>query len=116
MLRHLIERFELPRPVLPLLMALALGFGSPAMADDDDGPRSPPRVASIDALLATVQRDYPGRVLKVELEREDDGRGRWMYEVKVLTSTGNVVEIEIDAVSLERLRVEGDRSRRPDDD
>lgn len=85
-------------------------------ADDDDDNRAPANIASIDAALATARRAYPGRVLKVKLEREDDGPNRWVYEVKVLTSTGHVVEIELDAVSLAQLRVEGDPSRRPNDD
>lgn len=85
-------------------------------ADDDDPARAPADVAPIDAALATAQRSYPGRVLKVELDREDEGPRRWVYEVKVLTSTGHVVEIELDAVSLEQLRVEGDRSRRSNND
>ncbi len=108
---------RLVRLVAASLVATGLlaGGARPAWADDDDA-RAPASLASIDAALASVRRDYPGRVLKVELEHEDGGRGRWLYEVKVLTAAGQVVEIALDAVSLERLRVEGDRSRRSDRD
>ena len=98
------------------LAAIVIASGSASLADDDDHAKVPANAASLDAALAAVRRSHPGRVLKVELESEDDGPARWVYEVKVLTGAGHVLEIELDAVSLEVLGVEGGRSRHSDDD
>jgi uncharacterized membrane protein YkoI len=61
-----------------------------------------------------VRRDFPGRILSIELEEEEDAPSGWAYEVKVLAASGRVLEIELDSVSLERLAVEG--LRMGDDD
>lgn len=45
-------------------------------------------------ILATAQRRVPGDVIEVELEREDSG---WEYKVKVLTPTGLVRKITLNA-------------------
>jgi uncharacterized membrane protein YkoI len=87
-------------------------IGFPARADD---PRHYPRQAAeageivpLEQLLARIRRDYGGRVLKVELEREDrEGEARWVYEAKVLTPEGNVLKLEYDATSMELLEVRG---------
>lgn len=99
-----------------VLVALSVAGVAASLAADDDHVKAPPNAASLDAALAAVQRTHPGRVLEVELEREDDGPGRWVYEVKVLTAAGHVLEVELDAVSLELLDVEGGRYGQSDDD
>ena len=99
-----------------MLGALLVAGVAALLADDDDHARVPPNTASLDAALAAVQRAHPGRVLKVELESEDDIPAGWVYEVKVLTSTGHVLEVELDAMSLELLSVEGGRSWHSDND
>jgi len=45
-------------------------------------------------ILARVERDVPGQVIAVELERE---RGRWIYEIKLLGPGGAIVKLAIDA-------------------
>jgi uncharacterized membrane protein YkoI len=45
-------------------------------------------------ILDTAQRRVPGDVIEVELEREDEG---WEYKVKVLTPTGLVRKITLNA-------------------
>jgi len=45
-------------------------------------------------VLELVERDYPGEVLEVELERED---GAWVYEIKLIRKGGDVLELEVDA-------------------
>lgn len=113
MLHGIARRF--PRCTCALLAALVLTAGPTSLADDK-GVAVPQNVASLDAALAEVRRAYPGRVLKVELESEDDAVARWVYEVKVLTSDGHVLEVELDAVSLQLLGVEGGSPRRSSDD
>jgi len=59
-------------------------------------------------LLAQVHEAYPGKVLEVELEREEYGQGEiWVYEVKLLTEKGNVLKLEYDAVNMELLKIKG---------
>jgi uncharacterized membrane protein YkoI len=46
------------------------------------------------AILERAERDTPGQVIEVELERE---AGRWIYEIKVLAAGGVMVKLELDA-------------------
>ena len=50
-------------------------------------------VLPLRAILDRVERDYPGQVMEVELERKDE---RWIYEVKVLRTGGALVKLKID--------------------
>lgn len=45
-------------------------------------------------ILAAVEARYLGRVIATELEEEG---GVWIYEFKLLSPTGRVFEIEVDA-------------------
>jgi uncharacterized membrane protein YkoI len=47
-------------------------------------------------VLTRLHDSYPGRVVEVELERED---GMLIYEVELVTREGRLIEVEIDAVS-----------------
>jgi len=114
-LPHAVSR-SIGRIVLAMLVAASVVVGPVSLADDDDHAKAPRNVASLDDALAAVQGTYPGRVLKVELEREDDGPAAWVYEMKVLTRAGHVLEVKLDAVSLKLVGVEGGRSRHSDDD
>ena len=59
-------------------------------------------------MLAGLEREHPGQVLEVELERDD---GRWIYEVKLLQAGGRLVKLELDAASgaVLKRRVRGER-------
>ena len=106
---------SLGRILIAVLVAGALGVGSASWAGDDDLAKAPAKVAALDDALAVVQRIHPGRILKVELEREGDGPAAWVYEVKLLNRVGHVLEVKLDAVSLEVVGVEGGRFRDSDD-
>lgn len=54
-------------------------------------------------VLAVAREKLPGEVIKVELERED---GVWVYEVKVLTTSGRRREIEINAKTLAVIKID----------
>jgi uncharacterized membrane protein YkoI len=56
-------------------------------------------------ILAIATKEVPGDVIEVELE---DERGALVYEIKVLTSTGRVREVEIDARTGAVLKIEDD--------
>ena len=81
---------------VPLLMAPAMAHAS---VDDDDhiAAREALRrgeILPLTRILDIALRAVPGDVIDVELDRH---RGQWRYEVKVLTSTGRVREIKMDA-------------------
>ena len=56
-------------------------------------------------ILAIASKEVPGDVIEVELE---DERGALVYEIKILTSTGRVREVEIDARTGAVLKIEDD--------
>ena len=91
-----------------MLLSLMLISGvSLVMADDIRSMQVPDEVASLRDLLAVVDKTHQGRVLEVEMEREDiGGKEIWVYEVKLLTRKGMVHELEYNAITLELLKTE----------
>jgi hypothetical protein len=71
---------------LAVLVALAAAAPAPVLADGDHDrarrARAAGEIAGLDQLLARIAAEQPGRVIDVELER---ARGRYVYEVKLLT-------------------------------
>ena len=50
------------------------------------------------AILEQVEREYPGQVIDVELERKQENSGeRWIYEIKVLRTGGSLIKLKVDA-------------------
>lgn len=81
-----------------LLLAL-LGVGAGHAGDGHDHDRARRALESgeivpLRTILERVERDYPGQIMEVELERED---ARWIYEIKLLRTGGALVKLEIDA-------------------
>lgn len=87
---------------LPLSLALLVGGGA-AHADEEDHERARKaleagEVLPLKTILERVERAYPGQVMDVELEREHRGSGgRWIYEIKVLRTSGTLVKLKVDA-------------------
>lgn len=82
-----------------LLLALAL----PALADGNDRDHDRARLAlergevlPLGDILDIAVADSDGRVIEVELERDD---GRWIYELTQITSEGRLMELEIDGAT-----------------
>ncbi|WP_255554848.1 PepSY domain-containing protein [Moritella sp. 24] len=66
-------------------------------------------------LLTIIERDFNGRrVIKVELEKEDDygDDDIWVYEIKMLDSDRNVVKAEFDAKTFRLLAIKGHKLER----
>lgn len=59
-------------------------------------------VLPLPVVLERLQREVPGQVLEVELEQE---RGRWIYEIKLLTPVGQLTKVKLDARTAEVLRI-----------
>ncbi|NRB66450.1 MAG: hypothetical protein HRU48_03630 [Vibrio sp.] len=54
-------------------------------------------------LYAAVEQDLHGRIIKVELEEDDD---IWIYELK-LNFNNNIIKVEYNAKSLEMMLIKG---------
>ncbi|HRN61395.1 MAG TPA: PepSY domain-containing protein [Luteimonas sp.] len=102
-----------PRHVLPLALGLALtALFAPAIQAGDDDHIEARRllqrgeILPLNHILQIVQRRVPGDVIDVELDRSS--KHGWEYEVKVLTSTGRVLEVDLNARTGEIRKIEDD--------
>lgn len=88
-----------------MAVACAALSALPAWADGDhDRARQAVQsgqVLPLPAVLEALAREVPGQVLEVELERED---GRWIYEIKLLQSGGQLAKLKVDAQTAQVLR------------
>lgn len=82
------------------LILAGLILANPSLADDrHDHDRArqaleAKEILSLRTLLARIERQHPGQIMEVELERE---HGRWRYEIKLLQTDGALVKLEFDA-------------------
>ena len=60
-------------------------------------------IRPLSAVLKTVRDKVPGEIIEIELDKEDKG---WVYEVKVLTSNGRRKKVDVDAHSLDILKID----------
>lgn len=85
---------------LHALLLVALLLGSAASAGGVDHRevlelRRQGTLLPFEEILQVIQKRYPGsQVFEVELDRDDD---RYIYEVEILTATGQFRELELDA-------------------
>ncbi len=102
---------------LAVFALLAAAFSVPAWSDSGRLPAHTAvelgRVAPLEKLFERVRAEFPGRIIKLELEDEDGTVGGWVYEVKILRGDGVVIEVEYDAVDLRVLEAEGGGGWRP---
>lgn len=90
-----------------LLLVLALA-AAPAWADRDDHDRArnaleAGEILPLSDILAAATAARPGRVIEIDLERDD---GKWVYELELVSPEGQLYEMEIDAASGMVLEVE----------
>lgn len=88
--------------MLPLWAALLACFSATGIAGDDhDRARQAleaGEVLPLQTILVRIEREQPGQVLDVELERDHDSQpDRWVYKIKILRSGGALVKIKVDA-------------------
>ena len=57
-------------------------------------------IMAVEQILNKVQQHHHGRVLEVELERED---GRYVYEIELVDNKGEVLKLFFDAKTGEQL-------------
>lgn len=63
------------------------------------------QIMSLEEVLRVVRKQYPGRVIEVELEKDDGG---YIYDLEVVDEQGVVWDIEIDAGNGELIERERD--------
>jgi uncharacterized membrane protein YkoI len=95
-------------PACLLVFALAAGPAA-GLADESDHERARQaleagKVLPLGAVLNIVERDFPGQVVKVEFEEDDD---EFIYEIRVLQSGGGILKLKIDARDGSLLGVKG---------
>ncbi len=107
-----LRTFAFRSTAIALVLAAAMAAPGVRASSDHDRARDAVQagqVLPLKTVLERLEREQPGQVLEVELERDD---GRWIYEVKLLQSGGRLVKLELDARSGEVLK-RRDRGREP---
>lgn len=107
-------KFRHAATLLLLLGTFSLGI-TPGLADKREDKRKEHQemrealqrgeVLPLVKILAIATKQVPGDVIEVELENERIGL---IYEIKILTSTGRVREVKIDARSGAVIKIEDD--------
>ncbi len=117
MLASMMKTLSPPRPfsaaclsALAAVLLLASAPPSTAWADDDDHIAAREalqrgEILPLTRILNIALERVAGDVIEVDLDREDDG---WEYEVKILTPTGRVREVTLDARTGRILKIEDD--------
>ncbi|MGB3619742.1 MAG: PepSY domain-containing protein [Ketobacter sp.] len=85
------------RLALPVVLACAMSAAGAEDIDHDDALslRRSGALLPLQTLLLKVREHYPGAtLLEAELERDD---GLYIYELEVLTASGQVRELEFNA-------------------
>ncbi len=112
-----------PRSLPPLIsrflvvaLCVLMAAAAPAGADREGGrggddqeralqARRSGAVLPIEVILDRALKDYPGEIVEIDFDDEDDG---FIYEIKVLTRRGIVLEIDVDAATGRILDLEED--------
>ena len=102
------------RKLIIALMLAPLGIGAVHARDESDHDRARKAVAAGEVLplrviIDRVERDHPGQIMEVELERKGNA---WIYEIRLLRSSGELVKLKIDASNGKVLGVEERKDKR----
>jgi uncharacterized membrane protein YkoI len=80
------------------LLAASVAVPCPSWADNDhDQARQAlqsGQIRPLSDILRSLSQEHPGQVLEVELERKRD---QWLYEIKLLTPSGTLRRLRVDA-------------------
>ena len=122
-LRYTLEMLRLNKALFAvaalLLVSVSISVAGDGHGEDHDRARQAleaGEVLPLRTIIERVERDYPGQIVEVELERDD---GRWQYEIKLLQRGGSLLKLKVDARDGSVLGVKGrsdgghaERSRR----
>lgn len=99
-LRH-INLFAAALCLLPLSMPLLAGDRDHEQARNS---LEAGEILPLRTIIERVERDYPGQIIEVELEREAE---RWVYKLKLLRANGALVKMKLDAADATLLGIKG---------
>ena len=88
------------RVLLGTLLGVCVSTASLADEDHDRARKAleAGEVLPLRAILERVERDHPGQVIDVDLEKEHKGEiQRWIYEIKLVRPGGALVKLKINA-------------------
>ena len=107
---HSVFPLRLAAAAAAAVLMLSTAVAAPALADDDDHIAARQamqrgEILPLPRILTAAQAAAPGDVIEVELDRH---HGAWLYEVKILTSTGRVLEVKLTARTAVVLEIEED--------
>jgi len=93
------------------LMFLALPASAESEQDQVRDAVLSGKIMPLGEVLQQVEKNFPGKVLEVELEREGD---MWVYEIKLLRDSGALSKLYFDARDGAPLKGKPHRERRGD--
>ncbi len=92
--------YKLRYKLQTILLLLGILLVLPVQADEDHEQarrlKESGQILPLEKIIQSVQAQYPGRILEVELETKHD---RYLYEVEILDKHGVVWELLYDAAS-----------------
>ena len=99
-----------------VLIILMCALTTPAVASDDhDAAREAVRqqqVIPLAEIIPVILNEFDARLLEAEFERE---HGTYVYELELITGTGRMIEVMVDATTGEILEVEQEGWQERDD-
>lgn len=97
------------QPLKITLATLCLVFTSTALmaVDIDEVMRlkQSGEIMPLEDIIVKMRRDFPGRIIEIELEREN---GFYVYEIDYVDNNGYVWELELDAQTGDMLKLKRD--------
>jgi uncharacterized membrane protein YkoI len=80
-------------------LLLSLLLSPPLLAGEDDHDRAREaleagEILPLRAIIEQLERDYPGQILEVELDRDKE---QWVYKIKLLRANGSLVKLKLNA-------------------
>ena len=94
-----------------LFVSAGLAIGHDGKDKDNESVQASSAKVTMEQAIQTAKTKFPGRVVEAELESED---GALVYEVEIVSASGETQEIEIDAQSGKILGSESENEK--DDD
>ncbi len=100
------------------LLACTLLLSTYAYADSDDHERARQLMAEgkimpLRTVLEKVEKEFGGQVVKIEFEHDEDdddddkGKSRWLYEIKLVQDSGQMLKLLVDAEDGKILKTKG---------
>lgn len=90
------------------LLSTGTSYGSESDHEQARHALEAGEILDLRTVMDQVERDYPGQIVKIEFEDDDD---MWIYEIKVLQRGGKLIKLKIDARDGTVLKMKGSGTR-----